>query len=78
MFRLRKRFRVLKAGTCAALPCQVRLSHKSIINFQEETSMGLFSKFFKGPEVDMEKSNANAKKCACSLIKWWKTGTTTV
>ena len=24
--------------------------------------MGLFSKFFKGPEVDMEKSNANAKR----------------
>ena len=24
--------------------------------------MGFFSKFFKGPEVDMEKSNANAKK----------------
>ena len=24
--------------------------------------MGLFSKLFKGPEVDMEKSNANAKK----------------
>lgn len=24
--------------------------------------MGLFSKFFKGPEVDMEKSDANAKK----------------
>ena len=24
--------------------------------------MGLFSKFFKGPEIDMEKSAANAKK----------------
>ena len=24
--------------------------------------MGLFSKIFKGPQVDMEKSNANAKK----------------
>ena len=24
--------------------------------------MGLFSKLFKGPEPDMEKSNANAKK----------------
>lgn len=24
--------------------------------------MGLFSKLFKGPEIDMEKSNANAKK----------------
>ncbi len=24
--------------------------------------MGLFGKFFKGPEVDMEKSNSNAKK----------------
>lgn len=37
-------------------------SDKSIIYFQEETSMGLFSKLFKGPEVDMEKSSANAKK----------------
>ena len=24
--------------------------------------MGFFSKLFKGPEIDMEKSNANAKK----------------
>ena len=24
--------------------------------------MGFFSKIFKGPEVDMEKSNANARK----------------
>ena len=24
--------------------------------------MGLFSKLFKGPEIDMEKSDANAKK----------------
>lgn len=24
--------------------------------------MGFFGKLFKGPEVDMEKSNANAKK----------------
>ena len=24
--------------------------------------MGLFSKLFKGPQIDMEKSNANAKK----------------
>ena len=24
--------------------------------------MGLFQKLFKGPEIDMEKSNANAKK----------------
>ena len=24
--------------------------------------MGLFSKLFKGPAIDMEKSNANAKK----------------
>ena len=24
--------------------------------------MGFFSRFFKGPEIDMEKSNANAKK----------------
>ena len=24
--------------------------------------MGIFSKFFKGPEIDMEKSDANAKK----------------
>lgn len=27
--------------------------------------MGLFSKLFKGPEPDMEKSAANAKKGAC-------------
>jgi hypothetical protein len=30
--------------------------------FQEETAMGFFGKLFKGPEVDMEKSNANARK----------------
>ena len=24
--------------------------------------MGLLGKFFKGPEIDMEKSNANAQK----------------
>ena len=24
--------------------------------------MGIFSKLFKGPQIDMEKSNANAKK----------------
>ena len=24
--------------------------------------MGFFSKLFKGPEIDMEKSNANSKK----------------
>ena len=24
--------------------------------------MGFFSKLFKGPEIDMEKSNANAEK----------------
>ena len=24
--------------------------------------MGIFSKLFKGPEIDMEKSGANAKK----------------
>jgi len=29
---------------------------------QEETIMGFFSKLFKGPEVDKEKSSANAKK----------------
>lgn len=30
--------------------------------FQEEKIMGLFSKLFKGPEIDMEKSRANAAK----------------
>ena len=29
---------------------------------QEETIMGFFSKLCKGPEVDKEKSSANAKK----------------
>ena len=29
--------------------------------------MGLFGKLFKGPEIDMEKSNANSKKNAGSL-----------
>lgn len=32
------------------------------IVYEEETSMGLFSKLFKGPEPDMEKSAANGKK----------------
>lgn len=27
--------------------------------------MGIFGKLFKGPEIDMVKSNANAKKNAC-------------
>jgi hypothetical protein len=31
-------------------------------SMQEETVMGFFSKWFKGPEVDKEKSDANAKK----------------
>ncbi|MGI5857617.1 MAG: hypothetical protein ACOX64_14350 [Candidatus Merdivicinus sp.] len=31
-------------------------------DFQEDTMMGLFSKLFQGPEPDMEKSAANAKK----------------
>ena len=29
--------------------------------------MGLFGKLFKGPEIDMEKSNANAEKCVFYL-----------
>ena len=33
--------------------------HKNIL---EEKSMGVFGKLFKGPEIDMEKSSANAKK----------------
>ena len=35
---------------------------KTKTNFQEGKIMGLFSKLFKGPEIDMEKSDANAKK----------------
>lgn len=31
--------------------------------------MGFFSKLFKGPEIDMEKSNANAKKMLLSFIQ---------
>lgn len=31
--------------------------------------MGFFSKLFKGPEIDMEKSSANAKKCVLYLIR---------
>lgn len=38
--------------------------------------MGIFSKLFKGPQIDMEKSNANAKKCAnCSMGPWTAAGT---
>lgn len=33
--------------------------------------MGLFSKLFKGPQIDMEKSNENAKKCVnCSIMQY--------
>ena len=35
-----------------------------IINTQEGFDMGIFSKLFKGPEIDMEKSAANAQKNA--------------
>lgn len=31
--------------------------------------MGFFSKLFKGPEIDMEKSNANAEKMLCCSTK---------
>lgn len=31
--------------------------------------MGIFGKLFKGPEIDMVKSNANAKKCVLCLIR---------
>lgn len=37
--------------------------------------MGFFSKLFKGPEIDMEKSHANAKKCALYLTRSLKAGT---
>ena len=30
--------------------------------------MGLFGKLFKGPEIDMEKSAANAKKIAALAV----------
>lgn len=40
--------------------------------------MGLFSKLFKGPEPDMEKSAANAKRFVHCLIKQWKTVMTIV
>ena len=36
-------------------------SYKNIQTFRRK-NMGIFSKLFKGPEIDMEKSNANAKK----------------
>lgn len=36
--------------------------HIKNMNIQEENIMGFFGKLFKGPEIDMEKSNANAKK----------------
>ena len=32
------------------------------MNIQEENIMGFFVNLFKGPEIDMEKSYANAKK----------------
>ena len=41
-----------------ALPNTV--SYKNIETCKEEIIMGLFSKLFKGPAIDMEKSNANA------------------
>lgn len=37
------------------------VSYKHIQTFRRK-SHGIFSKLFKGPEIDMEKSNANAKK----------------
>ena len=36
--------------------------HIKNMNIQEENIMGFFGKLFKGSEIDMEKSNANAKK----------------
>ena len=50
-------------------------SYKNNEIFKEETIMGLFSKLFKGPEIDMEKSNATRKKCGPYLTKSWKMGT---
>ena len=38
--------------------------------------MGFFSKLFKGPEPDMEKSRANAEKMR-ALTKRWTEGTIT-
>ena len=40
----------------------IRWIYFQITNIKEENIMGLFSKLFKGPQIDMEKSNANAKK----------------
>ena len=37
--------------------------------------MSFFSKLFKGPEIDMEKSNANAMKCVLCLTRSLKAGT---
>ena len=48
-----------------------------IINTQEGFDMGIFSKLFKGPEIDMEKSAANAKKCGRCLTMWWKAAANT-
>lgn len=39
--------------------------------------MGLFSKLFKGPEPDMEKSAANAKRCVQCLTRRWSTAGST-
>ena len=44
---------------CGYCPIQ---SHIKTFKHLEEKIMGFFSKLFKGPEIDMEKSNANAKK----------------
>ena len=36
--------------------------HIKNMNIQEENIMGFFGKLFKGSEIDMEKSDAHAKK----------------
>ena len=52
----------IEQKTCIPLQCHTVAEGKQNIIYQEEADMGFFSKLFKGPEVDLEKSNANAKK----------------
>ena len=39
--------------------------------------MGFFGKLFKGPEIDMEKSSANARKMRDLLTRQYLAGTAT-
>lgn len=39
--------------------------------------MGIFSKLFKGPTIDMEKAPQTPEKCDRCSIMWWKTAANT-